>query len=211
MLASIKKMKWLNKKISGISKSVLLFSLLLGGVHASVISSDRFLLKILDRNVSLEDFNYQSRNLSGLFCIYDDAFIIQYFGKSFLKDYATFLKGFPKEDEAVRKYMRQNTEILKKLRILFKMFRYAEDQKNEVSPSLTKLIRDAVKANNCDREVLHKDTLKTNFITLIQLELYLRSRYGGQLVQNQNFEQIRPSLDLFTDSLDKQFEHEYYW
>ena len=44
------------------------------------------------------------------------------------------------------------------------------------------------------------------------MEIYLRSRYEGQLKgQKKNFDIIRPSIDLFVDSLDKQFTHEYYW
>ncbi|MBA2403183.1 MAG: hypothetical protein H0V66_00305, partial [Bdellovibrionales bacterium] len=66
--------------------------------------------------------------------------------------------------------------------------------------------------NNCQKAILHKDSLKTNFKALIEMELYLRSRYEGQLRSNKrNFDIIRPSIDLFVDSLDKQFPHEYYW
>lgn len=101
---------------------------------------------------------------------------------------------------------------MKKVRYLFKMIRYSEDQNKKISPELQKLIRQGTKENNCETEVLYKDTLKTNFISLIEMELYLRSRYEGQLKGNKrNFDLIKPSIDLFVDSLDKQFSHEYYW
>jgi hypothetical protein len=58
---------------------------------------------------------------------------------------------------------------------------------------------------------LYKDTLKTNFIGLIEAELYLRTRYGAQLKQSRGFDGIRSSIELFIESLDKQFAHEYYW
>lgn len=205
-------MKLLSKKISEILKLVLLYSLLVGGAYAQVlISSDRYLFKILDRNISLQDISFQLRNLKALHCIYDDALVIQYFGDSFIKDLDLFYKNFPKNDEKVREYLHQHETNLKKLRIFFKMFRYAEDQKSEVPPKLTGLIREATLENKCDRGVLHKASLKTNFISLMELELYLRARYGGQLKKSQKFDEIRPSLDLFIESLDKQFTHEYYW
>jgi hypothetical protein len=91
------------------------------------------------------------------------------------------------------------------------MLRYSEDQKGGVSPELSSLIRQTTKENACGTSVLYKDTLKTNFLALLQLELYLRSRYGNQLKNAKNFTEVRASVDLFVESLDKQFPHEYYW
>jgi len=128
------------------------------------ISSDRFLLKVVDRAITIQDISYQLRNLNALNCIYSDALVVSYFEKSFLKELDTFIKGLPKEDAEVSKYLH------------------------------------------------HKDSLKTNFKSLIEMELYLRSRYEGQLKSSKrNFDFIRPSIDLFVESLDKQFLHEYYW
>lgn len=207
-------MKLLSKRISLISKSLLLFNLLVGGGHlanAEVVSSDRFLVKILDRTVSLQDIEFQHRNLLALNCVYDDAFIVKYFEKSFLKQLGKFLSEFPQKDDEVRRYLHKHEDELKKIRFLFKLLRYSEDQKTEVSPKLTKLIRESAKENNCNSEVLYKDTLKTNFISLMEAELYLRSRYGGQLKSISQFDTVRQSIDLFIESLDKQFAHEYYW
>src|SRR6478672_3027711 len=99
MLAFIKKMKLLNKKISEISKSVLLYSFLIGGLHAAVVTSDRFILKIIDRTVSLQDMNYQARNLKALNCIYEDSYVVHYFERTFIGDFDKFVKNFPKSDE----------------------------------------------------------------------------------------------------------------
>lgn len=207
-------MKSLNKRTSLILKYLLLFNLLIGGLHfgyAEVISSDRFLIKILDRTVSLQDIEYQLRNLKALKCVYEDAFVVRFFEKNFIKQLDKFVKEFPEKDAEVRRYLHRHEPILKNIRHLFKMLRYSEDQKTVVSPSLTKLIRESAKENNCDGDVLYKDTLKTNFISLMETELYLRSRYGGQLKNNSQFDSIRQSIDLFVESLDKQFAHEYYW
>ncbi|MFP5386312.1 MAG: hypothetical protein ACLGHN_09560 [Bacteriovoracia bacterium] len=197
-------------------KFLLLFNLLIGGLQlqpsvAEVVSSDRFLIKILDRTVSLQDIKYQFRNLQALNCIYDDAFVIRFFEKSFLKELEKFLLDFPEGDAEVRRYLHRHASILKKIRYFFKMLRYSEDQKADVSPKLTQLIRESAKENKCNSEVLYKDTLKTNFIALMEMELYLRSRYGGQLKGNSQFDTIRQSIELFIESLDKQFQHEYYW
>ncbi len=207
-------MKLLNRRISEILKSALLFSLLLGGgVRAAVqVSSDRFLLKVIDQTISLQDFNYQARNLKALNCIYDDSFVIQYFEKKFLNDWNLFLKNFPTGNEQVSRYMHQHVELLKKVRHFFKILRYADDQKLVVSPELTSLIQKSAKENKCDLDVLYNDTLKTNFLSLLRMELYFRSRYTGQLKNSSvSFNTVRPSIDLFVESLDKQFAHEYFW
>lgn len=201
----------LSKKISQISKFLLLFNLLIGGAPAEVVSSDRFLLKILDRTISLHDIQFQERNIKALNCIYDDAFVIKFFEKSFVKDLEKFLKDFPKSDEEIRRYLHGHEPIMKKIRHFFKMLRYSEDQKADVNPKLTKLIRESARENKCNADVLYKDTLKTNFIALMEMELYLRARYGGQVKNNENFDSIRSSIELFVESLDKQFPHEYYW
>jgi sulfur relay (sulfurtransferase) DsrC/TusE family protein len=205
-------MKLLNKRISEISKFLLLYSLLIGGFSsAAVVSSDRYIIKILDRTISFQDIQFQLRNVKALNCIFDDSLVIQYFEKGFINETDQFVKKFPQTDEEVRRYLHGNEAILKKTRTFFKMLRYSEDQKADVNPNLTKIIRESAKENKCNQEVLYKDTLKTNFIALMELELYLRARYGGQLKNNTRFDTIRPSIDLFVESLDKQFNHEYYW
>lgn len=204
-------MKLLNKRISRISKSVLLYSLLIGGSYAGVISSDRFLVKILDRTISFQDIEYQLRNLKGLKCIYDDSLVIQYFETKFVKNLESFVKNFPKEEPLVKKYLHENEDTLRDIRYFFKMLRYSEDQKNDVNKKLESIIRESAKENNCNSEVLYKDTLKTNFKSLLEMELYLRSRYSAQIKTTGKFESVRPSISLFVESLDKQFAHEYYW
>lgn len=203
----------LSKRTLLISKFLLLFNFLIGGLQAQeLVSSDRFLLRILDRTISLQDISYQLRNLKALECIYSDALVVSYFEKKFLKELEGFTSKFPKSDEDAVKYLHENAELLKKIRFFFKMLRYSEDQNKKVSPELARLIREGTKENNCQKAILHKDSLKTNFKSLIEMELYLRSRYEGQLKgSNRDFDAIRTSIDLFVDSLDKQFQHEYFW
>lgn len=178
---------------------------------AKVVSSDRFLIKIIDHTVSVKDIEFQLRNLKGLNCVYDDAFVIQYFEKSFLKELQDFIANFPSKDEEVRRYLHGHEAILKKIRHFFKMLRYSQEQKTDVTKRLEEIIRQAAVENRCDKSILYKDTLKTNFKGLMEMELYLRSRYGGQMKNNQKFDAVRPSIELFVESLDKQFTHEYYW
>lgn len=177
-----------------------------------VVSTDRFILKIVDRAITYQDLGYQLRNLKALDCIYSDALIVSYFQKGFLSEMDAFVKKFPSKDEDVVRYMHDHSDLLKKIRHFFKLLRYSEDQNKKVSTELSQLIREGTRENNCQKEILHKDSLKTNFKILIEAELYLRSRYEGQLRSSKrNFDFIRPSIDLFMDSLDKQFVHEYYW
>ena len=186
---------------------------MVGSLWAQVpVSSDRFLLKIVDRAISFQDIAFQLRNIKALDCIYDDALVVSYFDKRFIKELELFVKNFPGKDEEVVKYLHSHEDLMKKIRYFFKMLRYSEDQNKKVSTDLTRLIREGAKENNCQATVLHKDSLKTNFKSLIEMEIYLRSRYEGQLRSHKrNFDFIRPSIDLFVDSLDKQFLHEYYW
>lgn len=194
-------------------KSVLLSSLLVGGAQAKeLVSSDRFLFKVLDRTISLQDIQYQHRNLKAMNCIYPDSYILLYFGKALIKEIGGFISAFPADDEAARQYMHEKNSALKTLRIFFKLMKYTEDQKEQVSAQVIKLIRQSALENRCDLEVLHLETLKTNFIALLRTEIYFRARYGAQLKSGSNgLETVRPSIDLFMESLDKQFGHEYYW
>ena len=196
-------------------KFLLLFNFLISGVQAqetAVVSTDRFILKIVDRAITFQDIGYQLRNLKALNCVYSDSLVVSYFQKSFVTELDAFVKKFPKSDDDVIKYLHDHTDLLKKIRHFFKMLRYSEDQNKKVSTELSKLIREGTTENNCQTEILHKDTLKTNFKSLLETELYLRSRYEGQLRSHRrNFDFVRPSVDLFIDSLDKQFLHEYYW
>lgn len=195
-------------------KLALLFNLLIGWAQGAepLVSSDRFLIKIHDRTISLQDVTFQLRNVSSLECIYKDAFVIQYFGNNFVKELEAFVKKFPKLDDEVRKYLHGKEAFMKPLRLFFKLLRYSEDQRTKISPELAKVIREGTHENRCGTAVLYKDTLKTNFLNLVQMELYFRSRYGSQLKDNnRQFDSIRSSIDLFVDSLDKQLSHEYYW
>lgn len=168
-------------------------------------------MKILDKTVSVQDLGFQLRNLAALNCIYDDALVVRYFEKSFLPELKDFLGKLPTDSKDVRSFLHTQAPIMKKIRTFFKMLRYSEDQKANVSPDLAKLIREGTKENKCGTSVLYKDTLKTNFIALMHMELYLRSRYGNQLKTSRSFDEVRSSVDLFVESLDKQFPHEYYW
>lgn len=213
-------MKSLSKRTSRTSKSVLLCSLLLvsgralsqdTGPGVEVVSQDRYLMKIVDRTLSFQDVEFQLRNIRGLQCVYGEPLVVSYFGAGFIRELKNFVKEFPSETAKARNYMHNEEAFLKQVRHFFKMLRYSEDQKAKVTKELTALIRQNAKANKCNLEILHEDSLKTNFIALLQLEIYLRARYGGQLKSAKNFEEIRPSIDLFVESLDKQFSHEYYW
>jgi hypothetical protein len=178
---------------------------------AAVVSSDRFLIKIIDRTVSVQDIHYQLRNLKALNCIYNDAYVIQFFEGSFIRELEQFLKDLPASDQDVRRYLHANEAMLKKIRYFFKILRYAEDQKTDVNQKLESIVREATLAQKCDQSVLFKGTLKTNFKNLLGMEIYFRARYGSQLKNNQRFDVIRSSIELFVESLDKQFNHEYYW
>lgn len=72
-----------------------------------------------------------------------------YFQKSFLPELKKFLADLPDDTKALRTYLHEREATLKKVRTFFKMMRYSEDQKGNVSPELQKLIREGTKENKC--------------------------------------------------------------
>ncbi len=206
-------MKLLKIKTLGILKLALLFSLFISKTQADqVLLSDRFIFKVMDDVYSLQDLNYQSRNLNALKCVYPDAFVLRYFGEDFLKKFKKFNEEFPQENSEAIKYLHLHEDLLRQIRFFFKGMKYAEDQKLVVSEDVTKIIIEATKVNKCDTKILKDDGLKANFISLLRLELYLRSRYAPQMDSKKiDFNTVKSSIDLFIESLDKQFSHEYFW
>jgi hypothetical protein len=141
------------------------------------------------------------------FACIDDTLVIQYFEKSFMQN-SILLSRIFQPDEEVRRYLHGNERSKRpdsssKCFVIRKM--------KVVSPALTKIIRESAKENKCNTENLYKDTLKTNFITLMEMELYLRADYGVSRKKTKvsklsnlqlNFCRI-PSISLFG--------HEYCW
>jgi hypothetical protein len=186
---------------------------MISGAWANTLaSSDRYILKVFDKTISVQDFKYQLRNLKALNCIFDDSVVILYFQKKIIKDLEEFLNKFPEQNEKVILYLHQNEELLKQFRIFFKMLRYSEDQNKTIGPKLIEVIQETNNANKCGSGIIFKESLKTNFKALIEMELFLRARFEGQLKsENKRMDIIRSSIDLFVDSIDKQFNHEYFW
>ena len=203
-------MKLLNKTISEISKFLLLFNLCLYPVKGFTETSDRFLLKIVDKTISLKDINFQLRNFQALQCAYPSSIIQNYFGENFLKTWKSFLAKMPMNDKDISLYMHSQEEFLKSLRLYFKLLRYSLDQRGEVSKEVTSLMKESLRESKCSKDVFFKKRLKTSFVELLKAELYLKSRYGNQLKDERNASTVKDSIDLFMESLDKQFYHEYY-
>lgn len=203
-------MKLLNKTISEISKFLLLFNLILIPVSGFSQTSDRFLLKIVDKTISLRDIEFQLRNFKALHCAYPNSIINDYFGSKFTQNWQKFLKDMPKDSKEVSLYMHTKDDFLKSLRLYFKLLRYSYDQRGEISRELTSLMSESMVSHKCSKDVFYKSRLKTNFLDLLKAELYLKSRYGNQLQDARNASTVKDSIDLFMESLDKQFYHEYY-
>lgn len=196
-----------------ISKFLLLFNQVSYAAPSEmrVLTSERFIFRVVDQSVGVSDIKYQLRNLQGLDCVNHQSLIIRYFGKGFAFDMDRFVREIPQDSKQVSDYLHKHQELLKKMRIFFKLLRYADDQQTSVSVDVRKLVRESAKENKCNTEILYKDDLKSNFKQLLRLEVYLRGRYGSQLEDKRSFESIKQSMELFMDSLDKQFAHEYFW
>lgn len=207
-------MSWLKIAILLTSKFLLLFSQVSYAAPSSqekVLTSERFIFKIVDQSVGISDVKFQLRNLQGLDCVNNQSLIIRYFGKGFALGMSRFVKDLPQDSNLVSPYLHKHQELLKKMRLFFKLLRYADDQQTSVGQDIRKLVRESAKEYKCNTEILYKDDLKSNFKQLLRLEMYVRGRYGSQLADNRSFESIKQSMDIFMDSLDKQFGHEYFW
>src|SRR5690606_33116645 len=121
MLAFIKRMKLLNKTISEISKYLLLFSIVFLPIRGFTQTSDRFLLKIVDKIISVKDLHFGLRNLEALDCAYSGSIIHNYFQKSFVREWKDFLKDLPTESKEISRYLYQKEAFLKKLRLYLKL------------------------------------------------------------------------------------------
>jgi hypothetical protein len=186
---------------------------MIGGAWArELISSDQFVLRVLDRSISKQDIFYLIRDLKALDCVYEDSIVIAYFEKNLITKLERFIQDFPIKHGESQSYLHEKEDLLKQIRLFFKMLRFSQDQNTKVSPKLSHLIKESAKVNKCRLDFLYKDNLRTNFKILFEMELYLRSRYEGQIKNSRrNFNMIRPSINLFLESLDKQFQHEYFW
>ena len=161
------------------------------------VSSDRFLIRILDKTVSFQDIRIQLRNLKALNCIYEDSYVIRYFKTDFINQMEDFLVKMPKKEDEIKSYLHSREGVLKELRYFFKMLLYVQDQKIEVSSKVKNLMRESAEQNKCSTGVFYKDTLKTNFNTLMEMEVYLRTRYGSQMKTKESFDNVRSSLEIF--------------
>lgn len=203
-------MKLLNITILEISKFLLLFNLFILPVRGYSQASDRFLFKVVDKTISVRDLHFYLRNFQALDCAYPGSITFDYFGKDFIKNWQSFLKGLPQQSKEISRYLYDQEEFLKKLRLFFKLVRYSGDQRAEITPELNALMIEAMKVNKCSQDIFYKDRLKTSFYNVLKVELYLKSRYGSQLNDSQNASSVKSSIDLFMESLDKQFHHEFY-
>lgn len=203
-------MKLLNVTILEISKYLLLFSFACLPIRGYSQTSDRFLLKIVDKTISVRDLHFFLRNFKALNCAYPDSITFNYFGKSFVLDWQNFLNNLPDGNREISRYLYEKEEFLKKLRLFFKLVRYSSDQRAEITPELNSLMIESMKVNKCSQDVFYKDRLKSTFYNVLKVELYLKSRYGSQLSDSRNASSVKSSIDLFMESLDKQFHHEFY-
>jgi len=197
-------MKLINKKILVISKLVLLFNYALAG-EGNFISEDRLLFKISDKVISQEDIGYFDRNIKTLKCLYPDSLTYRYFGEEFVETLSRFQNtDFPSE-------VKKDLIFKKKLVSLFKLLKYSDSQRLGLSKDLVSLVKESIRVNRCKTDVLFKGELRANFKSLLSLELYLKSRYATSLKGQDSQGDLRQSMDILIESIDKQYQHEFYF
>lgn len=180
-----------------------------------ILSQDRYFFKIINTVISQKDLSYLERNLKVLKCVFETPVLTDLFSSELVKNLSHFLTQLPSshkiDDQKVRDKLKSHEKMMKKLRMLFKLLLYVKNQSILIRPQMIQLVRSTIKENKCSEDVFYKKSLKTNFLELLKLEIYLKSRYGTQMKKNDEIDVTKASLSTFVESLDKQYSHEYFW
>lgn len=199
------------KRKSGTLRSALRFSFLFILILLTVAATrgDRFLFRVSDQVVGVEDLNQAHVDLTTLRCHFSDALLIEYLGEG-------FLAKLEKETETLSKLTKPLGEqtpliiFLSAIRQKWKLMVYVDSQEVDISPDLEKGL---MGSKACASIEGTDKKMRGSFRKWLRVEIYLRSRYGqGMTASDTSRKEKRlQSVNLFVDSLDKQVTHEDFW
>jgi hypothetical protein len=181
--------------------------MLLGTVAAK--RGDRYLFRVADQVIGVEDMGQAHVDLTTLECHFSDALLIEYLGEG-------FLAKLEKEVAALSKLttpLGEQTPLvifLSAVRQKWKLMVYVDSQEVDVAADLEKGL---LKSKGCAGIAGSDGKIRGSFRKWLRVEIYLRSRYGqGKTASDTSRRDKRlQSINLFVDSLDKQVTHEDFW
>ena len=170
---------------------------------------DRFLFRVADQVVSVQDLKLTDADFSSLACQLPDSLLLEHVGDGFRK----------KLHESVARLDTLTTPLggetpliifLASVRQIWKLLTYIDTQDVSISSDLEKSF---LGASQCPSIMGPDKKMRASFRRWLRVEVYLRSRYGqGKISQEKGRKEKRfQSISLFVDSLDKQVVHEDFW
>lgn len=148
----------------------------------------------------MKDLKGLAPNLKEIECHLGNSLILSLQKDSFLK----------RLQENLQFEVRPNSKqvlFFNELRKLLKLTYYAKSQEVHISDKL----KDLIQKNRTNCSATPGDKLKQIFYDLLQLELFLKSRYPNFDHKGRVQNSVRSSYELLRDSVDGQITHEYFW
>lgn len=170
---------------------------------------DRFLFRVADQVVSLQDLKLTDEDFSALQCHLDDSLILEYLGSGFRKKLHENVLLLEKLEGPLGAH-RPLVIFLASMRQVWKLLNYVDAQEVAITPELEKSI---LAPSKCPSVTGTDKKMIASFKRWLRVEIYLRSRYAqnGMDQRPERKEKRFQSINLFIDSLDKQIVHEDFW
>lgn len=171
---------------------------------------ERFLFRVGEEVVSLNDLMQAEKDIAALHCRFDDSLFLAHLGDKF----SVQLHQLNSSLEDVTKSIRDNkadTVFLTRVRQNWKLLSFVDTQDVALTPQL----EDATKAvSGCPPITDTAGKMRSSFRRWLRAEIYLRSRYGGSdhgSSKKEAMEKRLQSVGFFLETLEKQVSHEDFW
>lgn len=170
---------------------------------------DRFLFRVVDQVVGLQDLTLADSDLTALRCHFSDSLVLEYVGEGFLPRLHESISLI----EQLKTPLRQDSRLvifLSSVRQIWKLLTYVDGQEVQIGQDLEKGLLAPSKCPSVEGE---GKKFRASFRRWLRVEVYLRSRYaqGGVTQEKGRREKRFQSIALLIDSLDKQLAHEDFW
>lgn len=187
----------------------LILAFLLSVSARAADQRDRFIFRVADQVVSLQDLKSTDQDWSALRCHLPDSLIIEYVGEAFRKKLQENIGVLEKLDKPLGANA-PLTIFLGSMRSFWKLLTYIDNQEVGLLPELEKTF---LRSSHCPSVEGEPKKLRASFRRWLRVEIYLRSRYGqGDISKDgERIQKRHQSISLFVDSLDKQVTHEDFW
>lgn len=170
---------------------------------------DRFLFRVADQVISLQDLRLADDDFVALKCHLPDSLVLEFLGSSFQKRLHENVLVLEKLDGQLGEN-RPLVIFLASIRQIWKLLNYVDTQEVTITSELEKSL---LAPSKCPSIASSDKKLKASFKRWLRVEIYLRSRYAQNGIDQkvEKKEKRFQSINLFIDSLDKQIAHEDFW